>query len=84
MIDEFGDFFDRSGYRYQLRGSAIAYKVHRNNTNVTFPHIVQLSAKITDNRSIRTADAEKVAEKVYQTLSMEGAVFSKHIELITP
>ncbi|CAJ0609326.1 unnamed protein product [Cylicocyclus nassatus] len=82
MIDEFGDFFDRSGYRYQLRGSSVAYKVHRNNTNVTVLHNVQLTAKLTDNRSIRTADAEKVAEKIYQMLSMEGAVFSKHIEVI--
>ncbi|VDM83504.1 unnamed protein product [Strongylus vulgaris] len=83
MIDEFGDFFDRFGYRYQLRGSCVAYKVHRNKTQVAIPHTVELSARMTNNRSIRATDAERVAHEIYQELSMDGARFAKNIEVIS-
>ncbi|EYC18329.1 hypothetical protein Y032_0028g1798 [Ancylostoma ceylanicum] len=82
MIDEFGEFFDRTGYRYQLRGLSVAYKVHRNATNVPIPHTVELSAKLISNQSIRVVDAERVAREVYQLLSLVGAYFAKPVEVV--
>ncbi|KAL6722989.1 hypothetical protein Aduo_018046 [Ancylostoma duodenale] len=82
MIDEFGEFFDRAGYRYQLRGLSVAYKVHRNATNVSIPHTIELSAKLINNQSIRAVDAERVAREVYRLLSLVGAYFSKPVEVI--
>ncbi|VDP60613.1 unnamed protein product [Heligmosomoides polygyrus] len=75
MIDEFGDFFDRHGLRYQLRGATVAYQVHRNITTVYVRHRIKLTAKITNDYILSKPDAERVAREVQRQLSRDGASF---------